>query len=58
VQIAAITQVDHRSLGDGNIGPITARLRQLYFDVVRGRNADYRHWCTPVYAEQTVSSLA
>jgi branched-chain amino acid aminotransferase len=58
VQIAAITRVDHRPLGDGNIGPITARLRQLYFDVVRGRNADYRHWCTPVYAEQTVSSLA
>jgi branched-chain amino acid aminotransferase len=58
VQIAAITRVDHRPVGDGNIGPIAARLRQLYFDTVRGRNEDYRHWCTPVYAEQTVSSMA
>lgn len=58
VQIAAITRIDRRQVGDGSIGPMTAKLRELYFDVVRGRNENYRHWCTPVYAEQTVSSLA
>jgi branched-chain amino acid aminotransferase len=50
VQIAAITQIEHRPIGTGSIGPVVSRLRDLYFDVVKGRNARYRHWCTPVYA--------
>ena len=49
VQIAAITQVEHRPIGSGVIGPIVTRLRELYFEVVRGKNPKYRHWCTPVY---------
>jgi branched-chain amino acid aminotransferase len=56
VQVAAITQVDHTSIGDGEMGPITVKLRDLYFDVVRGKNKDYRHWCTPVHVETPVSS--
>jgi branched-chain amino acid aminotransferase len=49
VQVAAITQVDHRSVGTGELGPITRDLRQLYFDVVRGRVPKYRELCIPVY---------
>lgn len=49
VQIAAITRVEHRPVGAGRIGPVVSRLRELYFDVVKGRNPRYRHWCTPVY---------
>jgi len=49
VQVAAITQVEHRPIGEGTIGPVVSRLREVYFDVVRGKNAKYRHWCTPVY---------
>jgi branched-chain amino acid aminotransferase len=49
VQIAAITQVEHRPIGTGRIGPVVSRLRELYFDAVRGKNPRYRHWCTPVY---------
>jgi branched-chain amino acid aminotransferase len=49
VQIAAITSVDHRLIGTGRLGPVTDRLRQLYFDVVRGRNPKYRDLCVPVY---------
>ena len=49
VQVAAITQVEHRPIGGGTIGPVVSRLREIYFDVVRGKNAKYRHWCTPVY---------
>jgi branched-chain amino acid aminotransferase len=52
VQIAAITQVEHRAIGDGAIGPVVSRLRELYFDVVRGKYPKYRHWCTPVYEAQ------
>lgn len=49
VQVAAITQVEHRPIGTGALGPVVTQLRQLYFDVVKGRNPKYRHWCTPVY---------
>ena len=49
VQIVAVTRVDHRPVGIGRIGPIASALRKLYFDVVRGRRPDYRHWCAPVY---------
>jgi branched-chain amino acid aminotransferase len=48
-QISAITRVDHRAVGSGKIGDYTARLRKLYFDVVRGRMPKYRDWCYPVY---------
>jgi branched-chain amino acid aminotransferase len=49
VQVAAITQVEHRPVGSGTIGPVVRRLRELYFDIVRGKNPKYQHWCTPVY---------
>jgi branched-chain amino acid aminotransferase len=58
VQIAAIAQVDHRPIGEGRMGLITAELRDLYFDIVRGRVAKYRHWCTPVYSEPSVLASA
>jgi branched-chain amino acid aminotransferase len=55
-QISAITRVDHRAVGSGKIGDYTARLRKLYFDVVRGRMPKYRDWCYPVYdIKKTVS---
>ena len=49
VQIAAITSIDHRPVGTGRIGSITKQLREMYFDIVRGKVPKYRHWCTPVY---------
>lgn len=49
VQIVAIASIDHYPIGNGSIGPITRRLRNLYFRVVRGEVDKYRHWCTPVY---------
>ena len=53
VQIAAVTRVDHRPIGTGRLGPIVAALRELYFEVVRGKRAAYRSWCQPVYADAT-----
>jgi len=51
VQIAAIAEIDHRPIGTGRIGPVVSKLRDLYFDIVKGRVEKYRHWCTPVYAK-------
>ncbi|MCC6190849.1 MAG: branched-chain amino acid transaminase [Anaerolineales bacterium] len=52
VQIAAITRIDHRPIGSGKMGPLVSDLRELYFDIVRGRVAKYRHWNTPVYVPE------
>jgi branched-chain amino acid aminotransferase len=49
VQVAAITRVEHRPIGQGVLGPVVTRLREVYFDAVKGRNPTYSHWCTPVY---------
>lgn len=54
VQVAAITKVEHRSIGTGSIGPITDRLRNLFFDVVSGRVDKYRNWLMPVYQNEPV----
>jgi branched-chain amino acid aminotransferase len=47
--ITAITEIDHRQIGNGEIGEITQKLQKIYSDVIRGRNPKYMHWCTPVY---------
>jgi branched-chain amino acid aminotransferase len=48
-QISPVIEIDHRPIGEGNVGPVVARIQKLYFDIVRGRNNKYRHWLTPVY---------
>lgn len=58
VQVAAVTEVDRRPIGSGAMGPVVARIRDLYFDVVRGRVPAYRDWCTPVFAEQRAAEPA
>jgi branched-chain amino acid aminotransferase len=50
-QITAVTRVDHRAVGSGRMGPVTGRLRPLFFDVVRGRSARHRDWCAPVWRD-------
>jgi branched-chain amino acid aminotransferase len=49
VQIAAITEIDHRPVGSGEIGPIVTQLRDLYFSIARGEREEYRDWIDPVY---------
>ena len=51
VQVAAIATVDRRPVGSGKIGPVTSSIRDLYFDVVKGKVEAYRAWNTPVYAD-------
>jgi branched-chain amino acid aminotransferase len=55
-QVTAITRIDHRPVGDGVMGPITAKLKQMYDDLVRGRIAKYRHWNEPVYVKEPARS--
>ena len=48
VQVAPVVEVDHRPVGSGKVGPIGRLVRDRYFDAVRGRLPEYRHWLTPI----------
>lgn len=48
-QVTAVTKVDHRPIGSGQMGEVTARLRDLFDDIVRAKLTEYKHWNTPVY---------
>lgn len=43
-QVVAVTKVDHRPVGSGSMGPVTAKLRAMFDDIVRARNPRYLHW--------------
>lgn len=47
-QVVAVTKVDHRPVGTGAMGPVVSKLRDLFEDVVRGRNKKYSQWITEV----------
>ena len=44
--VQGVGTVDHRPVGAGGIGPVTKRLRDLYFPIVRGQNPAYLHQLT------------
>ncbi|RJP23086.1 MAG: branched-chain amino acid transaminase [Candidatus Abyssobacteria bacterium SURF_5] len=48
-QVAPVTAVDRRAIGNGNPGELTLKLQALYFDMVQNRLPEYSHWLTPVY---------
>ena len=44
--VTPVIELDSRKIADGKVGPISAALQKMYFDVVSGRNPKYLHWCT------------
>lgn len=54
--VSPVGEIDHRPIGDGQPGPITRRLQALYFDIIRGRNPRYRHWCVPAVPARLVTA--
>lgn len=49
VEIVAITEIDHRPVGAGNMGPIVKHLRKVYSEIVQGSKTEYADWINPVY---------
>ena len=43
-QIVAITKVDYRLVGTGEMGPVAGKIRELFDDVIRAKNPKYTHW--------------
>jgi branched-chain amino acid aminotransferase len=46
--ITPIIEIDHRTIGTGEIGKITAELQKLFSQVILGRNPKYAEWYTLV----------
>ncbi|MCJ7516300.1 MAG: branched-chain amino acid transaminase [Dehalococcoidia bacterium] len=49
--VSPVLEIDHRPVGDGKIGKVTKEIQRLYFDVIKGKNPKYLHWCTPAYSK-------
>lgn len=47
-EVTPIRELDRRSIGIGQRGPITAEIQQRYFDIVNGRDAKHEAWLTYV----------
>jgi branched-chain amino acid aminotransferase len=43
-ELTPIREVDDRIIGDGKPGPMTKELQAAFFDIVKGKNPDYREW--------------
>jgi branched-chain amino acid aminotransferase len=49
--VTPIRELDNRTIGSGERGPVTTRLQALFFDCVHGRAANHLNWLTPVQRE-------
>jgi branched-chain amino acid aminotransferase len=47
-EVTPIVEIDRRPVGSGAVGPVTAKIRALYGDVVHGRHPGYADWRYPV----------
>ena len=47
-QIAPVVQVDGRPVGTGEMGPVAARLQELYFKAARGEWEEYADWTVAI----------
>jgi branched-chain amino acid aminotransferase len=44
--VTPIRQVDDRTVGPGEPGPVTRRAQELFAQAVTGKLTEYRHWLT------------
>lgn len=47
-EVTPVRELDRRTIGNGDRGPITERLQTLYFDQVHGRRDEHPEWLTLV----------
>lgn len=47
-EVTPVREIDGRSINGGKPGPITQKMQEMYFEVVKGQNAKYEHWLTYV----------
>ena len=47
-EVTPVREVDNRTVGDGTVGPLTKRIQQRFFEVVRGSDTSHPEWLTKV----------
>jgi len=47
-EVVPVRELDNRPIGEGCRGPVTEKLQRIYFETVRGGQARYSEWLTPV----------
>ena len=47
-EVVPIRELDNRAIGSGSRGPVTETLQRIYFETVRGGQARYGDWLTPI----------
>ena len=43
-ELTPIREIDNRIIGNGKPGPLTKELQAAFFDIVKGKNSEYREW--------------
>jgi len=54
--ISFVSAVDHRTIGNGALGPVTRELSAHFARLTAGRDPKYRHFLTPTYAARKVGA--
>lgn len=47
-EVTPIRELDDRIIGNGGRGPLTEKIQNVFFDIVKGKNDKYRSWLTYV----------
>jgi len=47
-EVTPIRELDHRTIGSGTRGPVTAKLQQVFFDCVAGKHSQHADWLSYV----------
>ncbi len=47
-EVTGLSHIDETQIGDGKLGPETARIKEAYLDIVHGRNETFKHMLTYV----------
>jgi len=45
-EITPMRSLDDREIGEGKPGPVTKRVQEEYFAVIKGQRSEYAHWLT------------
>ncbi|HEX3480090.1 MAG TPA: branched-chain amino acid transaminase [Kofleriaceae bacterium] len=45
-EITPVREIDHRRIGRGEAGPVTRRLQEAFFSIVKGSDSRHDHWLT------------
>ena len=45
-EITPVRDIDHRKIGRGEAGPVTRRLQEAFFSIVKGNDSKHDHWLT------------